>query len=78
MNIEGRLAQSVERWSNKPLVAGSIPATTIQFCMLYAMHGLHFLSSLYVTIRLSFACIPFLTTFSGRERHAANTLAGGV
>ncbi len=28
---DGRLAQSVERWSNKPLVAGSIPATTTPF-----------------------------------------------
>ena len=25
----GGIAQSVERWSNKPLVAGSIPSVTI-------------------------------------------------
>ena len=30
-NNKGRIAQSVERWSNKPLVMGSIPIVPILF-----------------------------------------------
>ena len=31
-SIHGRIAQSVERWSNKPLVKGSSPFVTTFFC----------------------------------------------
>jgi hypothetical protein len=30
-SVQGRIAQSVERWSNKPLVMGSIPIVPILF-----------------------------------------------
>jgi hypothetical protein len=30
--LSGRIAQSVERWSNKPLVMGSIPIVPILLC----------------------------------------------
>jgi hypothetical protein len=32
VNTKGRVAQSVERWSNKPLVKGSSPFVTRFFC----------------------------------------------
>ena len=32
VSIRGRIAQSVERWSNKPLVKGSSPFVTTFFC----------------------------------------------
>ncbi len=60
----GRLAQSVERWSNKPLVAGSIPATTIRFCFVVSGGNrmrVEMLLSYQIALETTFQwCFPWL------------------
>ena len=37
--MDGRIAQSVERWSNKPLVMGSSPIVTIFLFFVFVFFG---------------------------------------
>ena len=75
-SIHGRIAQSVERWSNKPLVKGSSPfVTRLLFCSFEDSHVLAFVAERlrrYVQVVVNFVgvgsspteCNTFFGVFS--------------
>jgi hypothetical protein len=65
LSIKGRVAQSVERWSNKPLVKGSSPFVTRFFCLIVGFASrLYKLHVAFVAERLR-RYVQVVVTFGG-------------